>query len=135
LEESKAPSPFREDQMRRLLKLSAMAACLTVVAAVANAEVTATANRPKYDGPKAGNDRLDNCWMLAKNCGQEAADKYCQINGYQRAKRFDTEPASPTQTLVGQRCTGSNCRAFKFITCTTNAKKPGSGEAWPQIID
>ena len=96
---------------------------------------TGTAERPRYDGPKAGKDRLDNCWMLGKNCGQEAADKYCQIQGYQRATRFQLENASPTQTLVGQRCTGSHCIAFKSITCSTNARKRGQGEAWPQLMN
>jgi hypothetical protein len=119
--------------MSSFLKVAAMVACVTAVAAAASAELTATANRPMYDGPKAGKERLDNCWMLGKNCGQEAADKYCQINGYQKAKRFQVENASPTQTLVGERCTGSVCVAFKSITCTTTAKKPGPGEAWPQL--
>jgi hypothetical protein len=121
--------------MRYFLKISVTAACLVAVVAAASAELTATANRPKYDGPKPGNDRLDNCWMLGKNCGQEAADKYCQINGYQKAKSFQTERASPTQTLVGQRCTGSVCVAFKSITCSTTAKRAGPGEGWPQLID
>jgi hypothetical protein len=57
--------------------------------------------------------------MLGKNCGQEAADKYCQIHGYQKATGFQIEKASPTQTLLGQRCTGSVCVAFKSITCFT----------------
>jgi hypothetical protein len=121
--------------MRSFLKVSAMVACLAVIATAASAELTGTAERPRYDGPKPGNDRLDNCWMLGKNCGQEAADKYCQIQGYQRAKRFQVENASPTQTLVGQRCTGSHCIAFKSITCGTNARKRGPGEAWPQLMN
>jgi len=109
--------------------------CLSLAATAALAELTATAKSPKYAGPKGGKDRLDQCFTLGKNCGQAAADKYCEIHGYQKAKGFETEKASPTQTLVGQRCTGSVCVAFKSITCSTTAKKVGQTLGWPQLLD
>jgi len=121
--------------MQFLLKIAAITVCLSLAATGAIAELTATATRPTYDGPKPGNDRLDQCFMLGKNCGQDAAEKYCQIQGYEKAKTFQTEKASPTQTLVGQRCTGSICVAFKSITCSTTAKQRGQKQGWPQIID
>ena len=119
----------------RGLKIAALSGCLSLVATVAIADLNGTVDRPKYDGPKSGNDRLDQCFTLGKNCGQTAADKYCEMRGYQRAKSFTTEKASPTQTMHGQRCTGSVCVAFKAITCTTTAKKVGQELGWPQIID
>ena len=120
--------------MQSLLKISVITMCLSLAATAALAELTATAKSPKYAGPKGGKDRLDQCFTLGKNCGQ-AADKYCEIHGYQKAKSFETEKASPTQTLVGQRCTGSVCVAFKSITCSTTAKKVGQTLGWPQLLD
>ena len=115
----------------RLLKISVITMSFCIVATAAMADLTATADKPMYQGPKPGKHRLDQCWMLGKNCGQQAADKYCQINGYQKAKSYQTEKATPTQTLVGENCTGSVCVAFKSITCATDTKKPGQGEPWP----
>ena len=121
--------------MQSLLKISAITICFSLGATAAFAELTATAKDPKYGGPKGGTDRLDQCFTLGKNCGQSAANKYCEIHGYQKAKSFVTEKASPTQTLVGQRCTGSVCVAFTSITCTTTAQKVGQTLGWPQPID
>ena len=118
--------------MQSLLKISAITICFSLAATVAFAELTVTAKNPKYKGD---NDRLDQCFTLGKNCGQSAANKYCEIHGYQKAKSFETEKASPTQTLVGQRCTGSVCVAFKSITCMTTAQKVGQMLGWPQPID
>ena len=121
--------------MQSLLRISAITICLSLAATAAFAELTATAKNPKYGGPKGGEDRLDQCFTLGKNCGQTAANKYCEIHGYQKAKAFETEKASPTQTMVGQRCTGSVCVAFKSITCSTTAKKVGQTLGWPQTLD
>ena len=122
--------------MYRILRVSTLICCLSVVATGALADFTNTATMPMYQGPKPGQPtRLDQCWMLGKNCGQQAADKYCVITGFQKATAFQTEKASPTKTLVGQPCTGAVCVAFKSITCATTAKKPGPGEAWPVLID
>jgi len=61
--------------------------------------LNASVDAPKYAGSKGGNARLDQCFTLGKNCGQTAANKYCEMFGYQRAKSFTTENASPTQTM------------------------------------
>ena len=45
--------------MRCLLKLSVITASLFLVTTSAIADLTATANKPMYDGPKAGKHRLD----------------------------------------------------------------------------
>lgn len=94
-----------------------------------------SANRPIYQGPANGRERLDNCYTLGRNCGQDAADKFCQIEGMQRALRFEVEKASPTRTLVGQRCAGPQCVAFKRIVCFTSAKERGRRTGYPVRID
>ena len=119
----------------RILKLAALLGCISLVATVALADLNASVDAPKYAGPKGGNARLDQCFTLGKNCGQTAANKYCEMFGYQRAKSFTTENASPTQTMFGEKCSGSVCVAFETITCTTTAKKVGQQLGWPQKMD
>ncbi len=119
----------------QVLKLTFLLAGISLGATVALADLSASVDRPKYAGPKGGNARLDHCFTLGKNCGQTAANKYCEMFGYQRAKSFTTEHATPTQTMHGQKCSGSVCVAFKEINCTTTATKVGQKLGWPQIID
>ena len=124
----------REHTMQ-IFKLAALLGCISVGATVAFADLNASVDRPKYAGPKGGNARLDQCFSLGKNCGQTAANKYCEMFGYQRAKSFTTEHASATQTMHGEKCSGSVCVAFKEINCTTTATKVGQKLGWPQGID
>ena len=119
----------------RILKLAALLGCMSLVATIALADLSASVDRPKYAGPKGGNARLDHCFTLGKNCGQTAANKYCEMLGYQRAKSFTTEHVNPTQTMHGEKCSGSGCVAFKEINCTTAAAKAGQKLGWPQIRD
>jgi|EndMetStandDraft_9_1072997.scaffolds.fasta_scaffold91789_2 cytolethal distending toxin subunit A len=80
--------------------------------------------------------RLDNCDHFGTQCGQPAADDFCRIQGYQYARAFDVEHASPTKVInYGQKCIGSNCVAFKYIACATRNVRPGKVLPWPQIID
>ena len=90
-------------------------------------------DRPMY---KNGPARLDICQHLGKYCGQAAADDYCQIMGYERATKFEIEPASPTRVLnFGQECSGTVCRGFKFIVCFTRAAERGKVRNWPAPMD
>ena len=118
-----------------ILKLTALLGGISLVATVALADLSASVDRPKYAGPKGGNARLDHCFTLGKNCGQTAANKYCEMLGYQRAKSFTTEHVTSTQTMHGQKCSGSVCVAFKEINCTTTATKVGPKLGWPQTMD
>ena len=119
----------------RILKVSALLGGFSLLATVALADLSGTVDRPTYTGPKGGNARLDQCYTLGKHCGDTAANEYCKMRGYQRAKAFTTEKASSTQTMHGEKCSGSVCVAFKSITCTTTANKVGQQLGWPQKID
>jgi len=89
--------------------------------------------RPMY---KNGPARLDVCQHLGKYCGQAAANDYCYLMGYERATKFEIEPASPTRVInFGQECRGSVCRGFKFIDCITTAKERGKVRSWPAPMD
>lgn len=90
-------------------------------------------DRPMY---KNGPTRLDICQHFGKYCGQAAADDYCQIMGYERATKFEIEPATPTRVInFGQECRGSVCRGFKSIDCFTRAQERGKVRNWPAKID
>ena len=89
------------------------------------------------DPPKAGKHRFDQCWMLGKNCGKDAAGKYRQIQGSQATRsNSETEKASPTQTLVGEPCTGFGPRLLlrpDYLRLCT-AKEQGRVLAGPQLM-
>jgi len=122
--------------MRCLLKTTATTLTLLIGATCASA-LDGTFNKPVYEGPKPGaaGTRLDNCFALGQRCGKDNADVYCARMGYQSARRFETEKASPTMTTVGQRCTGSVCVAFSRIVCTTSASQRGKVLDWTHPID
>jgi hypothetical protein len=119
----------------RVLRLAALIGCFSLGVSVALADLSGRVERPKYAGPKGGNARLDHCYTLGKSCGQTAANKYCEMFGYQRAKSFTVERVSPTQTMHGEKCSGSVCTAFDEIVCITKAKKLGQELGWPQLRD
>ena len=87
------------------------------------------AEKPTY---KDGQIRLDVCQTFGNNCGQPVADQYCRIKGFERATKFEDEPATPTKVIrTGQECKGPGCRGFKFIVCFTRAQERGKGLDWP----
>jgi hypothetical protein len=111
--------------------LSLLAAVLTISTAHA---LELEADRPIYYGPAPGRERLDNCFTLGRNCGQDAADKFCRMEGMQRASKFELEKVSPTRTLTGKRCDGPHCTAFKYILCFTAGQR-GRRLGYPVSID
>jgi hypothetical protein len=124
---------FLETNMRILFGVLALAVFASEAAA---AGLIATEDNPKYLGKAGGTSfRLDHCITYGRNCGQDAADKYCQIYGYQRASKFSTMQASPTQTFVGQVCRGTHCIAFKSVTCVTSKNQRDRQLGWPVILD
>ncbi|MEZ5776106.1 MAG: hypothetical protein R3D33_15785 [Hyphomicrobiaceae bacterium] len=94
--------------------LAAMA-CLATTAAFAADE---TFNSPSING-----SRLDWCRSWASDCGQPAADAYCQLKGYERATGFamdaDIGGHSPTRIISNpaQVCSDPNCDGFSYINC------------------
>jgi hypothetical protein len=66
--------------------------------------------------------RLDWCLNWGTKCGQEAADAYCNENGYSQAAEFEQDVdigrETPTWVLGEQKvCDQDSCDGFKFITC------------------
>ena len=63
---------------------------------------------------------IDICLNWGTNCGQPAADRYCQIEGYQNATQFVVQQDTPPTWVIGdnRNCTGTFCDRFQKITCT-----------------
>ncbi len=80
--------------------------------------------------------RLDVCYVWGKQCGQQPADMYCQVQGFQRATHFETGHVRPTRLgSNGKVCDADFCVGFKSITCFTSASQPGNGRSWPVLFD
>ena len=73
-----------------------------------------TFKKPKYKGK-----RLDWCKTWATDCGEAAADAFCQYKGFDGAIDF-VEAVDIGNTKVigtGQVCSDQSCDGFKKITC------------------
>ena len=76
--------------------------------------VTATIPNPTVDGYA-----LDYCREWTVNCGQLAADAYCQATGYDYAYSYEvTYNSPPTKTIGDERiCNASFCDRISSVTC------------------
>jgi hypothetical protein len=75
-----------------------------------------------FQSPVYRGYRLDWCLRWAEGCGQEAADAWCRLKGYQYAVRFEIDEdiggITPTKIIgTGQMCTEDFCDGFKSIEC------------------
>jgi hypothetical protein len=116
--------PGKETTMKKIILAVIAASGLVLAASAAQAE---TKTFPK---PKAGPYRIDWCLNWAAQCGQPAADKFCQSMGYVNSTDFDQAPklnllVPPVATIVqnsGQVCSAAGgmpqCDGFAQITCT-----------------
>lgn len=77
---------------------------------------------PRLPGPQ-GQMRVDWCRSWGANCGEPAADAFCQRMGYREAAEFaiDADIGAVTPTVVmdgGQVCADEPCDGFAYIACT-----------------
>lgn len=77
-----------------------------------------SAGKQTYFNPKFKNYRLDWCYGWAKQCGEPAAEAFCQMKGFGKAAGFKKAPGLPATRVIGtgQVCDG-NCDGFSEITC------------------
>jgi hypothetical protein len=113
---------------------------LLVVAAGLMFQSTAFAEEVTYNKPKLGSYRLDWCYKWATQCGEVAADKFCQKQGYDGSSVFskanDIGGTSPTRVLgTGQVCADDSCDGFKFITCENTDEADNPDPPAPVYVD
>jgi hypothetical protein len=117
--------------MRKLLTIS-LAGITLLLGAISASALEGQFNSPRYKGQ----GRLDFCFTFGRDCGQQVADTYCRIQGYERASSFEAVRASPTRIIAnGATCSGGHCTTFRHIVCFTSAAQRGRGIGWPQRID
>jgi hypothetical protein len=101
---------------------------------------SAFADEVTYNKPKLGGYRLDWCYKWATQCGEVAADRFCQKQGYEGASVFskanDIGGATPTKLLgTGQVCDDDSCDGFKSITCENSDEVDDPDPPAPAYID
>ena len=101
--------------MRKLILLGV--AVIGIVLALAS---TARAGIDEFPNPKYKGHLLDWCVTWGANCGKPAADKWCQMKGYEGAEAFNKwENAGQSTRLIGsnQVCDEEMCDAFSMVAC------------------
>jgi hypothetical protein len=84
---------------------------------------TGGADERTYFKPKIGGYRLNYCETKGAGCGQEAADAFCEDQGFDEASDFvqsaRVPPGVKPSRFIGNNrlCKGSGCYAFNSITC------------------
>lgn len=102
--------------MKRFLMLALFSMMCALAVSGAHAEDKTFAK------PKQGPYRVDWCYQWANQCGQPAADRFCQSKGFVHAIDLveDVNIGALTPTIVqgnGQVCNGPQCDGFTYITC------------------
>jgi hypothetical protein len=113
---------------------------LLVLATGLMIQSAAFAEEVTFNKPKNGSYRLDWCYKWATQCGEVAADKYCQKQGYDGSSVFskanDIGGDTPTRVLgTGQVCADDSCDGFKFITCENTDEADNPDPPAPAYVD
>lgn len=93
---------------------------LAVLAAAISAQVSqASASEEVFKHPKVGGNRLDWCLTFQKDCGEKAANAWCQSQGYKNATTFSKAGNVGLTRTIGDSslCADSHCDSFSQITC------------------
>jgi hypothetical protein len=81
----------------------------------------ASAETSTFERPRIGGMRLDYCLTWASNCGQPAANAFCERRGFDAAIEYSHAPNvgvyEPTRLITGRVCEWDFCAGFHFITC------------------
>lgn len=85
-------------------------------------------SQPKFVEPKYEGYRLDWCKNFAAQCGEPAADEFCQAHGFSQATTWAIDHNIGTTKLIGDAdelytgsgslCTASWCDGFAYIYCS-----------------
>lgn len=78
----------------------------------------------RFESPSVDGTLVDWCRTWAADCGQPAAQAFCELKGFAGAADFKMAAAVAAKTIIpstGQTCeTGVNndgCNSFEFILC------------------
>jgi hypothetical protein len=108
---------------------SRIIAALVCAMCLAAATTNVAAHEFTYTRPMVLDTRLDHCLNWGRDCGQAAADKFCQMRAYAQARDWRTEPAAETYVIGARKhCRDPRpwssdhraCLGFEAITCTSD---------------
>ncbi len=107
---------------------------LLIWASLSALAASSAAAAQRYEYPQWGGMPLDNCRLIATDCGKVTADKFCRSQMFSHASSFALyRSRHGTNTIDGQRCDPSfGCDAFKYVVCEkaqnpAQAQRYGSG--------
>jgi hypothetical protein len=90
---------------------------VTVTICLLLGTATAEASTRSYFSPKAENQPISACLANA-TCGKQAADAFCQKEGFKESILFAREAVDKARILDSEQfCEGDQCEAFKRIKC------------------
>jgi hypothetical protein len=96
----------------------------------ATAQDFAVGGRAVFDRPEVNGVALDWCVTWGTDCGQAAADRYCQTQGYGRSIGYLSY--APGRTYVpgdGRTCEGHLCGGLLRVECDMPVGQDGGGAA------
>jgi hypothetical protein len=77
-----------------------------------------------FNNPQWGGQNLDWCLYYANQCGQPAADRFCESQGFTHAASFSMQPNISFTRVIGETdrtCwtarDGIRCDGFRYIDC------------------
>ncbi len=89
-----------------------------LLVAVALGASEAQASTRNYSFPKSEGVVIGACLADGVSCGKQAADKFCQQEGFTESILFSREKVGAARILdSGAMCEGEACEAFKRIKC------------------
>ena len=100
--------------------------------------ITAQAGQ-MFQNPTINGYRLDICKVWGQQCGQPAADAFCQHMGYSYAEgyeqAYDIGAHSPTMIISsGQICDQGFCDGFTWINCSGGSSGYGNNQGSAQTF-
>lgn len=94
------------------MRIPVIAICLLLSTA------TAEASTRSFFSPKAESQPISACLADGQTCGKQAADAFCQKQGFKESILFARESVATARILdSGGLCEGAQCQAFKRIKC------------------
>jgi hypothetical protein len=96
----------------KTMRTPIIAICLLLGTAAAEASTRS------YFSPMSESQRISACLADGQSCGKQAADAFCQQEGFKESILFAREAVAKARILNTDKfCEGESCEAFKRIKC------------------
>ena len=97
--------------------------CALLFVTIANHEANAAAR--SFSQPMLEGQRIASCLDGTAGCGKQAADAFCQLQGYSESILFQRQLATATISLRADNiCQSGTCEAFSQIKCYRTEDAP-----------